>query len=252
MALFFLHDRSMSTESVLGKTAIITGAGSGVGRATAVALSGLGWRLVLVGRRQDALEETSALCGKPNGTIWISACDVGNSVAVAELGKRVEAEWGGAHALVNAAGTNVPQRSLEVLSQADYNAMFATNLHGAYYFTQAVLPGMRVRGEGTIINIVSDAGKQASPKAGPGYVMTKFGLAGLTQAINAEERSRGIRACAIFPGDIDTPLLNKRPVVPDAMARARMMQPEDIAACVVLCLTLPSRTVVEEMLVRPR
>lgn len=223
-----------------------------MGRATAVALSKLGWRLVLVGRRQEALDETSALCGVSDRAIWAAAYDVGNAAAVEELGKRVEAEWGGAHALVNAAGTNVPQRALEVLSQVDYEAMFATNLHGAYYFTQAVLPGMRARGEGTIVNIVSDAGKLASPKAGPGYVMTKFGLAGLTQAINAEERSKGIRACAIFPGDIDTPLLNKRPVVPDATARARMMQPEDIAACVVLCLTLPSRTVVEELLVRPR
>ena len=111
---------------------------------------------------------------------------------------------------------------------------------------------MRTRGSGTIVNVVSDAGKQASPKAGPAYVMSKFGMAGLTQSINAEERGRGVRACAIFPGDIDTPLLNKRPVVPDAEARARMMQPQDIADCVLLCINLPSRVVVEEMLVRPR
>jgi NAD(P)-dependent dehydrogenase (short-subunit alcohol dehydrogenase family) len=102
------------------------------------------------------------------------------------------------------------------------------------------------------VNVVSDAGKQASPKAGPAYVMSKFGMAGLTQSINAEERGRGVRACAIFPGDIDTPLLAKRPVVPDAEARARMMKPEDIAECVLLCINLPSRVVVEEMLVRPR
>jgi len=82
--------------------------------------------------------------------------------------------------------------------------------------------------------------------------MSKFGLAGLTQSINAEERGNGVRACAVFPGDIDTPLLNKRPVVPDASARSRMMRPEDIAECVLLCINLPSRVVVEEMLVRPR
>jgi len=242
----------MSSLSDSVRTVIITGAGSGVGRATAVGLHRLGWQLVLVGRRREALEETAAACGGPGPQIWVCPCDVGNGHEVTELGRRVEQELGGAQALVNAAGTNVPRRALEVLSMEDYEAMFATNLHGAYYWTQAVLPGMRQRGEGTIVNIVSDAGKQASPKAGPGYVMTKFGLAGLTQAINAEERSRGIRACAIFPGDIDTPLLDKRPVVPDATARARMMQPEDIAACVVLCITLPSRTVVEELLVRPR
>ena len=82
--------------------------------------------------------------------------------------------------------------------------------------------------------------------------MSKFGLVGLTQAINAEERARGIRACAILPGDIDTPLLDKRPAPPDATARAKMMLPEDIAACALLAINLPSRVIVEEMLVRPR
>ena len=77
-------------------------------------------------------------------------------------------------------------------------------------------------------------------------------MAGLNQAINAEERPHGIRASAIFPGDIDTPLLDKRPLVPDATARARMMKPEDIADCALLCINLPPRAVVEEMLVRPR
>jgi NADP-dependent 3-hydroxy acid dehydrogenase YdfG len=74
----------------------------------------------------------------------------------------------------------------------------------------------------------------------------------LTQSINAEERANGIRACAIFPGDIDTPLLDKRPVVPDAAARARMMRAEDVAACALFCITLPAHVIVEEMLVRPR
>ena len=117
---------------------------------------------------------------------------------------------------------------------------------------QAFLPQMRARGSGTIVNIVSDAGKQASPKAGPAYVMSKFGLAGLTQSINAEERGNGIRACAIFPGDIDTPLLDKRPHPPDAAARARMMRAEDVADCALFCINLPPHVIVEEMLVRPR
>jgi len=132
--------------------------------------------------------------------------------------------------LVNAAGTNAPKRALEVLSLEDYHAMIQTNLNGVYYCVQAFLPQMRARKSGTIINIVSDAGKQASPKAGPAYVMSKFGLAGLTQSINAEEKGNGIRACAIFPGDIDTPLLDKRPVPPDPGARAKMLKSEDVAS----------------------
>jgi NAD(P)-dependent dehydrogenase (short-subunit alcohol dehydrogenase family) len=102
------------------------------------------------------------------------------------------------------------------------------------------------------VNIVSDAGKQASPKAGPAYVMSKFGLAGLTQSINAEERGNGVRACAVFPGDIDTPLLEKRPSPPDAEARSRMLQAEDVAACVLLAITLPERAIAEEIVIRPR
>jgi NAD(P)-dependent dehydrogenase (short-subunit alcohol dehydrogenase family) len=171
---------------------------------------------------------------------------------VAATAATILAAFGEVELLVNAAGTNAPQRALEVLSLPDYHGMMNANLNGAYYCVQAFLPGMRARGSGTIVNIVSDAGKQASPKAGPAYVMSKFGLAGLTQAINAEERARGVRAIAIFPGDIDTPLLNKRPVVPDASARERMMKAEDIADCALFCALLPSRVVVEEMLVRPR
>lgn len=230
------------------KTAVITGAGSGVGAAIALALAKEGWRLALIGRRAAPLEEVASRC---LGSL-VCRCDIGNVKAVATMGLRVLGEFGRVEVLVNAAGTNAPQRALEVLSHADYHAMIATNLHGAYYCVQAFLPQMRANGSGTIVNIVSDAGKLASPKAGPGYVMSKFGLAGLTQAINAEERTRGIRASAIFPGDIDTPLLEKRPVPPDAEARAKMMQPEDIAACALLAINLPPRTVIEEILVRPR
>ena len=154
--------------------------------------------------------------------------------------------------LVNAAGTNAPKRSLEVLSSDDYHAMINTNLNGAYYCVQAFLPQMRARRSGTIVNIVSDAGKQASPKAGPAYVMSKFGLTGLTQSINAEERANGIRACAVFPGDIDTPLLDKRPSPPTPEARTRMLRAEDVAECVLLAISLPDRAVLEEIVIRPR
>jgi len=168
------------------------------------------------------------------------------------MGARVLAEFGSVEVLVNAAGTNVPQRALEVLTLEDYHAMMNANLNGAFYCVQAFLPQMRARGSGTIVNIVSDAGKAASPKAGPGYVISKFGMAGLTSAINAEERTRGIRACSIFPGDINTPILDKRPAPPDAAARTKMMQPEDIAECTLLAINLPSRVIIEEMIVRPR
>ncbi|MSU32303.1 MAG: SDR family oxidoreductase [Pedosphaera sp.] len=235
----------------MNKNAIVTGGGSGVGRATAVALAAAGWQVAILGRRAAALEETRILAGEVQTRIHPWVCDVADGNQVTEVMARIRELIGGVEVLVNAAGTNVPQRSLEVLSLDDYRAMMGANLDGAYYCVQAVLPGMRERGSGTIVNIISDAGKQASPKAGPGYVISKFGMAGLTQAINAEERPRGIRAIGIFPGDIDTPILTKRPIVPDAAARARMMQPEDIAACVMLAVQLPRRAVIEELVIRP-
>ena len=230
------------------KTAVITGAGSGVGAAIALALAQEGWRVALVGRRREVLEVVAA---NIPGALLVP-CDVGDAAAVEALGRRVLAEFGSVEVLVNAAGTNVPRRAFEVLALADYHEMMNANLHGALYCVQAFLPQMRAGGSGTIVNIVSEAGKAASPKAGPGYVISKFGLAGLTSAINAEERAHGIRACAIFPGDIDTPILDKRPAPPDAIARAKMMLPEDIAACALLAINLPARAIIEEMTVRPR
>jgi NAD(P)-dependent dehydrogenase (short-subunit alcohol dehydrogenase family) len=235
----------------MDKTAVVTGAGSGVGRAVALKLAKTGWRVAILGRREEALQETVRLAGPEGARITTHGCDVSDASAVETTGKRILAELGSVDVLINAAGTNVPQRSLEVLALADYDAMIATNLNGAYYCVQAFLPQMRARKHGTIINIISDAGLQASPKAGPAYVMSKFGLAGLTQSINAEERARGIRACAIFPGEIDTPLLDKRPQVPDAQARARMLQSDDVAECALFCINLPEHVLVEEMLVRP-
>ena len=236
----------------MDKTAVITGAGSGVGQATALKLAQQGWRVALLGRREQALQQTIQSAGSHAARLTHFVCDVANAAAVAETAKGILARFGAVEVLVNAAGTNVPRRSLALLSQEDYHAMMATNLNGAYYCVQAFLPLMRARRSGTIVNIVSDAGKQASPKAGPAYAMSKFGLAGLTQSINAEERSHGIRACAIFPGDIDTPLLDKRPQPPDDAARARMMRAEDVAECALFCINLPATVVVEELLVRPR
>jgi NAD(P)-dependent dehydrogenase (short-subunit alcohol dehydrogenase family) len=232
--------------------AMITGAGSGVGQATALALAQLGWRVALIGRSAAKLEDTVRLAGERAGQLRAFPCDIGDERAVAEMGRAVLDHFGTVDLLVNAAGTNAPRRALAVLSSEDYHAMIAANLHGAYYCVQAVLPQMRARGTGTIVNIISDAAKQASPKAGPAYSMAKAGLVGLTQAINAEERANGVRACAILPGDIDTPLLDKRPAPPDAAARAKMLRAEDIAACVLFCVQMPPRAIVEELLVRPR
>jgi NAD(P)-dependent dehydrogenase (short-subunit alcohol dehydrogenase family) len=154
-------------------------------------------------------------------------------------------------ALVHAAGTNIPKRSWETLTIEDYRQVIDTNLNGAFYCVRSLLPAMRKKGGGTIVFIVSDAGIIANAKAGAAYVASKFAERGLAQSINAEERGNGIRACAISPGDINTPILEKRPVPPPAEAREIMLQPEDVAECVMLAINLPSRAVVEELVIRP-
>jgi NAD(P)-dependent dehydrogenase (short-subunit alcohol dehydrogenase family) len=233
-------------------TAIVTGAGSGVGRACVLKLATEGWAVALVGRRADALAETIAHADSAaQARLLPCPCDIGDPEAVTRTVAAVVDRFGRVDALVNAAGTNIPRRAFGELTLEDYHATLATNLHGAFHCTRAVLPVMRQQGTGTIINVNSEAGLRASAKSGAAYVVSKFGLTGLTQTINAEERAHGIRACSIFPGDIDTSLLDKRPEPPPAAARARMMRPEDIAACIWLALSLPPRAVVEELLVRP-
>jgi NADP-dependent 3-hydroxy acid dehydrogenase YdfG len=230
---------------------VITGAGSGVGRAVAHLFARDGWRIALIGRRPDALKDTAAgMTGAAD--VAIVPCDVGDAAAVTRMAADVLARFGHVDVLVNAAGTNIPRRSWRELVHEDYHALMDANLHGAYYCIEAFLPGMRERGAGTVVNINSEAGRLASPKAGGAYAASKFGLAGLTQSLNAEERANGIRACSIFPGDIDTPILEKRPQPPTADAREKMLKPEDIADCVKLAVTLPQRAVIEELLIRPR
>lgn len=230
------------------QNAVVTGAGSGVGRAIALRFVREGWNVALVSRREETLRETIALAGAAMGErMEPFPCDVSDAASVDTMGRAVLTRFGSVDVLVNSAGINVRQRSFEALSLEDWHAVLGTNLHGAYYCVRAFLPAMRARQTGTIVNINSDVGKLARDLAGPAYVSSKFGLNGLTQQINAEERRHGIRACSICPRDINTPLLDQRPQPPSQEARTRMIQPDDIADCVWLVATLPSRAIVEEI-----
>lgn len=233
------------------KTAVVTGGGSGVGRAMALALAKAGWRVAILGRRKESLKQTIKLAGSRAKQVLMIPCDIGDLDAVQSMAKLVRRKLGEVEVVVNAAGTNIPKRSLAELSMQDYHEVIDANLHGSYYCVQAFLPEMRARRSGTIINIVSEAGVQASAKSGPSYVMSKFGQRGLTQSINAEERANGIRACSILPGDIDTEILDKRPAPPSAEARTKMLKSKDIAECAMLVINLPQRAMVEEILIRP-
>jgi NAD(P)-dependent dehydrogenase (short-subunit alcohol dehydrogenase family) len=239
--------------SMTSKTVVVTGAGSGVGRAVARRFAAEGWHVALVGRGEEALRETIALSGAGAAArCAVFPCDVRDPADVDAMASAVLARFTSVDVLVNSAGINVPRRSFRELSRDDWRAVLSTNLDGAYYCVQAFLPGMRERRDGTIVNINSDVGKTARDLAGVAYVTSKFGLAGLTQQLNAEERAHGIRATSIFPRDVNTPLLDRRPKPPSPESRAKMLQPEDLAACVWLAATLPARGIVEEIVLSTR
>jgi NADP-dependent 3-hydroxy acid dehydrogenase YdfG len=234
------------------KVAVVTGAGSGVGRATVHQLAAEGWQVALLGRRADALEETiqsAPEAGRKNLTAF--PCDVGNPSAFDTTAAAILKKYGRVDALVNGAGINIPKRALSVLSRDDYKAVMAANIDGTLFAVQAFLPGMRNAGGGTIVNICSDAGIKASAKSGAGYAISKFGMRALTQSINEEERQNGIRGVCICPGDINTPILDKRPVPPPAESRPLMLQAEDVAAAVLFAVNLHPRALVEELVIRP-
>jgi NAD(P)-dependent dehydrogenase (short-subunit alcohol dehydrogenase family) len=232
------------------KTAIVTGAGSGVGRAVAIALAREQWKLTIVGRQQAPLEETKQLCSSDD--MLVAPCDLREESQVEKMVKQARERFGFISTLVYAAGINAPLRSWAEITTETFHSIVDTNFTGAFFCTRALLGEMRERKTGTIVHIVSDAAKQASAKSGVSYCASKFAQAGLVQSVNAEERGNGIRACAIFPGDIDTPLLNKRQSPPPPEARAKMLRPEDITQCVLLAVNLPERAIVEEVIIRPR
>ena len=231
---------------------VVTGAGSGVGRAVVERFVAEGWQAALVGRHETSLRQTQAACGDRADACAVFECDVSDADSVARMAEAVLERFGHVDVLVNSAGTNVPRRAFREVSIDDWHHVIATNLHGAFYCTRAFLPAMRARRSGTVVNINSDAGKLARDLAGVSYVSSKFGLAGMTQSLNAEERAHGIRGCSIFPRDVNTPLLDKRPQPPPEEERQRMVQPEDVAACVWLAATLPPNAILEELSIHSR
>jgi NAD(P)-dependent dehydrogenase (short-subunit alcohol dehydrogenase family) len=237
--------------ALAGKVAFVTGAGSGIGRAAAVALAQAGADVALVARTEAALAEVAAeitALGRRALTLPLSVND--NAAVEAAVARTVET-LGRIDILVNNAGTNTPKRRLLDTSPEDWRLVVDVNLTGAYLCSRAILPIMREQGEGTVVNIASVAAKSASLLGGAHYSASKAAVLSLTQSINLEQRPHNIRATAISPGETATPILDRRAVPPTAEERARMLQPEDVAAAVVFAASLPQRACVEDILIRP-
>ncbi|MBM4435933.1 MAG: SDR family NAD(P)-dependent oxidoreductase, partial [Actinobacteria bacterium] len=146
---------------------------------------------------------------------------------------------------------NSTARTVQRTPPGELEAVMAANVTGPFVLAQAAIPPMLERGGGTIITVASYAALFANPMAGAAYSASKAAVLNLTRMLNVELRNRGIRSCAIIPGEANTPILAQRALVPDAQARATMMRPEDVAAAIVFCASLPPRATVEELIIRP-
>ena len=234
-----------------GKVALVTGAGTGIGRATALLLAAEGARVALAGRRKEPLERVVADIERDKGTAVATTCDLTKPQQARELGAWALATLGGVDILINNAGQSSHVRSVRWIGQDEWDAVLGVNTTGVYALTQTLLPRMIERGAGTVITVASMAALRPGGFSGVAYGVAKAGARALMQAMHTELRNRGIRATTILPAEVDTPILDKRPLVPDAKARSTMMQPEDVARAILLVCTMPPRTVIEEIVMSP-
>jgi len=234
-----------------GKIALVTGAGSGIGEGIALLFAQEGAQVVALGRTASKLEEAKGRAGDAAARIHNVEADIADLASVqAAVAKAID-QFGRIDILVNNAGTNVPNRSLDKLTPEDFALMTDVNLNGGYNMVHSVLPAMRERKDGVIINISSIAGVRVSILAGAGYCASKHGMSALSLAIGHEEGRNGIRSIMICPGEVNTPILEKRKVIPDAERRAAMLQPEDLAQAALLAATLHPRAVINELIITP-
>ncbi len=229
---------------------VITGGGSGIGRATAAAFLKVGARVAILGRDPGKLLEAREQLGAP-GRVFVYPCDVSQRSAVEQVFAEILAHVGTPDILVNNAGINVPNRDLKSLRPEDWDEMMAINATGAFYCIWAVLPAMRQRKRGLIVNIVSVSGKRVSRLAGAAYCASKFALAGLGLATALEEKENGIRITNIYPGEVNTPILAQRPTPVPPERLQEMLQPEDVAEMVLAVASLPDRVYVPEIVILP-
>ena len=234
-----------------GSVCIVTGAGSGIGEAASLMLGDKGARVILVGRTPSKLERVRRAIEAKGGVADTRPCDVGDMDAVRGLAEGVLRDYGHVDVLVNNAGFSSRNRTTLTTTPSEAEAMMRVNLMGPFFLTQAVLPRMLARKEGTIVNVSSLAATNPSRVGGSFYGAVKAGLLNFTRYLNIELENSGVRACCILPGEVDTPTLENRPVVPDADAKATMLTAEDVAEAILLAVASPHRSLVEEITVRP-
>lgn len=237
--------------SLSGKVCVITGSGSGIGRATALLLAAEGATVALAGRTASKLEAVRKEVEAAGGRATTHPLDVADREAVRAMAGHVLDRHGKVDVLVNSAGHSSLHRRLETITSDEIHSVFDSNLIGCIYCCQAVVPAMLEAGQGTIINVSSLAAVSPTVHAGLAYGAAKAGVVNLSRFLDREYRARGIRTTVILPGEVDTPILDARPIPPSREARAKMVTAQDVAEAIVFVARLPQRTMVQEMIIRP-
>jgi NADP-dependent 3-hydroxy acid dehydrogenase YdfG len=237
--------------ALTGKVAWVTGAGSGIGQAAAIALAKEGAAVVLTGRRKEPLQQTAATIKKAGGKVDVKPGDLMKAAAVTKIAKDIEKKYGRCDILVNNAGLNILERKWNQLTPAGAELVIDGNLSSAFYCSSAVLPMMRKRKDGVLIHTSSMAGRTPSPLSGAAYSAAKHGVVAMSHIINMEECINGIRSCVVCPGEVATPILDKRPVPVSKEERARMAQSEDVGDLIRYVACLPAHVTINEVWITP-
>ncbi len=239
---------STGLERLRGRVVLVTGAASGIGLATAAELVDAGARVHAVARRAQLAAERLGADRLATGLLAVHPLDVTDTAAVEALVGRI-GEQGPLDALVCCAGTNIPDRRLEQLTDESWRALLETNLTGVFSCLRASMPQLRrTRGHVVVVSSVSALWPDVS---GPAYQASKAGALALVRASAVEEHEHGVRFTSVLPGMVATELLDKRPAPPTADVLAKCLQPEDVAATIVFALSLPERACVAELTVVP-
>ena len=238
-------------DNLKDQVVLVVGGGTGIGLALGQAFAREGCRVVLAARTAATLEAAARL---PDftGRALTRTCDAADRAQVAALVAWTNENAGPVDILVYAAGVNVPKRTFADIDPADFDRVMAINATGAFNCIHGVLPTMRARKRGTIFNVVSLGGIQLLQLAGLPYTAAKYAQAAIGSFANLESLPDGVRVTNIIPGETETPILAKRPVPPTPEQRARMLQPEDVAALAVAVAKLPPRATVPEIVITPR
>ena len=230
---------------------LITGGGSGIGRATAIKFAQNDIKTVIVGRREEALQETISLAGNSGSNIYFNKCDISKDSEIVRLKKEISDNYGSVTVLVNNAGSSSKVRSIAYIPKDQWDDVLNVNLKSVYRICQEFLKDMLNKRNGTIITISSMAALSPGLLCGSAYGAAKAAVTNLMGDINAEFSNMGIRATAIMPAEVDTPILENRALVPNKDARSTMMQPEDLADMIFTIASINSRTTVETVVMKP-